>query len=252
MEPGLDSSLSSTIRVHLIDWESIIPVSGPNASSMILPFMKRLQTWCETGEIEYDLSHLVDAEDLTLPPQALKFGETLAKKIIREKRIMGQLDPGCMGMLNAVMNPAKLAGIGMPLELLSQSDLVAEMSLVSDKEAQSHLNWLIRRGAWFDWGTDPSEHLVHHQVLLQMKMYSAAARMVQRFGLSAIGIPYQIGLVRSVPASDLVEGMLNNSDRPEVTDPDTDKVIRKGKVIVHFNEGRHRLGHSPGVDAGHL
>jgi len=142
-----------------------------------------------------------------------------------------------MGMLNAVMNPAKLAGIGMPLELLSQSDLVAEMSLVSDKEAQSHLNWLLGRRAWFDWGTDPSEHLVHHQVLLQMKMYSAAARMVQRFGLSAIGIPYQIGLVRSVPTSDLAEGMLNNADRPDVSDPETNRIIRKGKVIVHFNEG---------------
>ena len=200
-------------------------------------FMKRLKTWCETGEIEYDLSHLVDAEDLTLPSQALTFGERLAKKIIREKRIMGQFDPGCMGMLNAVMNPAKLAGLGMPLELLSQSDLVAEMSLVSDEEAQSHLNWLIQKGAWFDWGTDPSEHLVHPQVISQMKMYSAAARMVQRFGLSAIGIPYQIGLVRSVPASDLAEGMLNNSDRPDVIDLETNKIIRKGKVIVHFNEG---------------
>jgi len=40
-----------------------------------------------------------------------------------------------------------------------------------------------------------------------------------------------------VPASDLAEGMLNNSDRPDVIDPETNKIIRKGKVIVHFNEG---------------
>jgi hypothetical protein len=72
---------------------------------------------------------------------------------------------------------------------------------------------------------------------MQMKMYSAAARIYLRYGLSAIGIPYQVGLVRSVPASDLVEGMLNNSERPDVIDPDTKKVIRKGKPIVHFNEG---------------
>jgi hypothetical protein len=72
---------------------------------------------------------------------------------------------------------------------------------------------------------------------MQMKMYSAAALIFHRFGLSAIGIPYQVGLVRAVPASDLPEGMLNNSDRPDVIDPDTRQIINRGKPIVHFNEG---------------
>jgi hypothetical protein len=142
-----------------------------------------------------------------------------------------------MGMLNAVINPAKLAGIGMPLELLNQSDLVAEMNLVGDEEAQKHLNWLVKKGVWFDWGTDQYEDLVYGQVLTQMKMYSAAARIYKRYGLSAIGIPYQYGLVRCVPASDLVEGMLNNSYRPNVKDPETKEIINKGKPIIHFNEG---------------
>jgi L-fucose isomerase-like protein len=200
-------------------------------------FMKRLENWRKTGEINYDMSHLVDAEGLKLSAKANRFGEDLAHDIIRKKRIMGQLDPGCMGMLNAVISPAKLGAIGMPVELLNQSDLVAEMALVDNQEAQNHVNWLVKKGAWFDWGTDQYEDLVHGQVLMQMKMYSAAARIYQRYGLSAIGIPYQVGLVRSVPASDLAEGMLNNSDRPDVIDLDTGKVIKKGKPIVHFNEG---------------
>jgi len=69
-----------------------------------------------------------------------------------------------------------------------------------------------------------------------MKMYSAAMRIYKRYGLSAIGIPYQYGLVRCCPASDLVEGMLNNADRPDVIDPETGKVISKGRAICHFNE----------------
>ncbi|MBI4557902.1 MAG: hypothetical protein HY706_10000 [Candidatus Hydrogenedentes bacterium] len=200
-------------------------------------FMKDLETWVRTGEVKHDLSHVADATDLQLSSQAMRFGEKLAKDIFREKRILGQLDPGCMGMLNAVIGPDKLGAIGMPLELLNQSDLLAEMNLVSECEAQSHLNWLVNKGVWFDWGSDTYQDLVHAQVLSQMKMYSAAGRMVQRYGLSAIGIPYQLGLVRCVPASDLVEGMLNNTDRPEVVDPDTRKVVRKGKPIPHFNEG---------------
>jgi len=43
--------------------------------------------------------------------------------------------------------------------------------------------------------------------------------------------------VRCCPASDLVEGMLNNADRPDVVDPATKKVVAKGKAIPHFNEG---------------
>lgn len=200
-------------------------------------FMQRLNTWCEKGEVEHDSSHLTDAETLKLSSDASKFGEDLARDILRNKRIMGQLDPGCMGMLNALINPAKLGAIGMPIELLNQSDLLAEMNLVGDREAQDHLNWLVRKGTSFNWGTDQFEELVYGQVLSQMKMYSAAVRIYARFGLSAIGIPYQLGLVRCVPASDLAEGMLNNSDRPCVMDPVSGKVIEEGQPIVHFNEG---------------
>jgi L-fucose isomerase-like protein len=200
-------------------------------------FMKKLGEWCKTGFVKHDESHVVDAAKLKLSSSAMKFGEKLASDIMREKRIMGQFDPGCMGMLNAVINPAKLGAAGMPVEYLNQSDLLAEMGLVSDEEAQKHLNWLVKKGMTFKWGSDPSFELVHSQVLGQMKMYSAALRLYKCYGLSAMGIPYQLGLQRCCPASDLVEGMLNNADRPDVIDPVTKKVIAKGLAIPHFNEG---------------
>ncbi len=200
-------------------------------------FMKRLEEWCKTGSIKYDMGHLVDASKLKLSDKAKKLGEELAADVLKNKRIMGQLDPGCMGMLNAVVGPDKLGKIGMPIELLNQSDLLAEMKLVSQEEAQKNLNWLVKKGAWFDWGHDGSTQLTPDQVVEQMKMYVAAARIYERYGLSAIGIPYQYGLVRSCPASDLVEGMLNNADRPDVKSYETGKTINKGEAIVHFNEG---------------
>lgn len=200
-------------------------------------FMKKLATWCKTRIIKHSMRHLTDAKKLKLSTKATKFGEKYAKDIRTERRIMGQFDPCSMGMLNTVMDPGKLGALGMPFEYLNQSDLLAEMELVSDEEAQGHLNWLLKKGTTFKWGTDPSVDLVHGQVISQMKMYSAAIRIYARFGLSAIGIPYQLGLVRCVPASDLVEGMLNNSERPDVRDPESGKIVNKGKPIVHFNEG---------------
>jgi L-fucose isomerase-like protein len=200
-------------------------------------FMKGLAEWVKTGNVDHDTTHLADAETLRLDPKAVQFGKRYADDIRKHRRIMGQLDPGCMGMLNAVMDPGKLGAVGMPIEYLNQSDLLAEMALVSDAEAQGHLDWLVKKGTWFDWGTNPDDKLTHAQIISQMKMYSAAGRLYKRYGLAAIGIPYQLGLVRCCPASDLVEGMLNNSDRPDIVDPETGKVIEQGKPIPHFNEG---------------
>jgi len=200
-------------------------------------FMKKLEEWQRRGTIRHSEKHLSDSADLKLNKDAEQFGRALAADIRKHRRIMGQLDPGCMGMLNAVMDPAKLGAVGLPIEYLNQSDLLAEMKLVSDEEAQKHLNWLVKKKAHFHWGTDTFTELTHGQVMSQMKMYSAAARIYQRYGLSAIGIPYQLGLVRSCPASDLVEGMLNNADRPAVKDPETRQIVQAGKPIVHFNEG---------------
>lgn len=200
-------------------------------------FMKQLETWCTTGEVKHDAKHISPGEDFKLSSAAEKFGEELAADIFKNRRIMGQFDPGCMGMLNAVLDPAKVGAVGLPVEYLNQSDLLAEMELVSDKEAQTHLNWLLRKGCNFHWGTDGFKELVQSQVLSQMKMYSAAGRMVARYGLSAIGIPYQLGLARQCPASDLIEGMLNNSDRPNIKDPESRQLVKKGAPIPHFNEG---------------
>ncbi|HPO12268.1 MAG TPA: fucose isomerase [Candidatus Hydrogenedentes bacterium] len=200
-------------------------------------FMKKLEDWCKTGKVVHSEKHVSNAASLKLSPAAKRFGNALAADIFKKRRIMGQFDPGCMGMLNAVIDPGKLGAAGMPIEYLNQSDLVAEMNLVSDQEAQKHLNWLVKKGANFHWGTDMYNDLVHGQVISQMKMYSAALRIYQRYGLSSVGIPYQLGLMRCVPASDLVEGMLNNTDRPAVRDPESGVIVAANQAIPHFNEG---------------
>jgi L-fucose isomerase-like protein len=67
-------------------------------------------------------------------------------------------------------------------------------------------------------------------------MYVAAVRMANDFGCDLIGIQYQQGLKDLLPASDLVEGMLNNSDRPPVRSRDSDRVLFEGQPVIHFNE----------------
>src|ERR1700755_1545453 len=63
-----------------------------------------------------------------------------------------------------------------------------------------------------------------------------ALRLADDFGCATIGIQYQQGLKDLLPASDLVEGMLNNGNRPPVRSRDGKRVLFEGKPVIHFNE----------------
>jgi hypothetical protein len=76
-------------------------------------------------------------------------------------------------------------------------------------------------------------------------MYIAALRIADDFGCAAIGIQYQQGLKDLTPASDLVEGLLNNVNRPPVTQAGGNRVLYAGEALPHFNE----VDECAGVDA---
>jgi hypothetical protein len=73
-------------------------------------------------------------------------------------------------------------------------------------------------------------------VLQQCKMYIAALRIADEFGCATIGIQYQQGLKDLAPASDLVEGTLNNVDRPPAYRKNFGAEILPGEALPHFNE----------------
>jgi hypothetical protein len=85
-------------------------------------------------------------------------------------------------------------------------------------------------------GPNHAEHLTDDQIRLQCKMYVAAVRIADDFGCDAIGIQYQQGLKDLLPASDLVEGTLNNTDRPPVKSRDGRRELYAGQPLPHFNE----------------
>ena len=107
---------------------------------------------------------------------------------------------------------------GVFKERLSQSALAYAASQVSKREAEEVYRWLRSTGMKFRFGRNPETDLTKDQVIEQCRMYVAAVRIAHQFGCDLIGIQYQQGLKDTLPASDLVEGMLNNSDRPPVKD----------------------------------
>ena len=194
-----------------------------------------LMTWLDTGSLAHDLSHV---RDLGALPQSAEteLGRALAAQLRTEKAIIGVFDEGCMGMYNAIIDDELLNPIGIYKERLSQSALVAEMARVSDAEAQAVRHWLDAAGMTFHTGTDEATQLTDAQLLSQFKMYIAAVRMSDDFGLDAVGIQYQQGLKDTVPASDLAEGLLNNAERPPVLSRDGGRELYAGHPLPHFNE----------------
>lgn len=194
-----------------------------------------LRTWLETGALTHDTSHVRPLP--ALPEDAeTELGVALAGRLRTEKAIIGVLDEGCMGMYNAIIDDELLNPLGIYKERLSQSALVVEMNKVTDEEAQAVRDWLNAAGMTFHTGSDEATELTDAQLLSQFRMYIAALRIADDFGLDAIGIQYQQGLKDTVPASDLAEGLLNNVERPAVLSRDGSRELYAGAPLPHFNE----------------
>jgi len=199
-------------------------------------FRDGLRQWLAEGTVTHDQSHVKDLRLLKLPLADEQIGKRAARELKQQKAILGVFDEGCMGMFNAIIPDELLHPTGLFKERLSQSTLFAVMQQVTEAEAREVLNWLLKKGMKFQWGQDEQTELTEAQTLQQCKMYVAAVRLADEFGCSAIGIQYQQGLKDLSPASDLVEGLLNNVDRPPVREAKSDRVLFAGESLPHFNE----------------
>jgi hypothetical protein len=199
-------------------------------------FLAGLRKWLSGEVVKHDLSHVRPLSSMKLPPKAEEIGTHLAAELRRGKAIMGIFDEGCMGMYNAIIPDELLHPTGVFKERLSQSALFAEMKQVSGEEACEVRCWLDDRGMKFATGPNPETDLTDEQILDQCRMYIAALRIADDFGCDAIGIQYQQGLKDLAPASDLVEGLLNNVDRPPVKARNNGRILYEGSALPHFNE----------------
>ena len=199
-------------------------------------FRHALRKWLKKGSVRHDTSHVAPLKKVKVGAKERRLGEALAKQMQRDKAIMGVFDEGCMGMFNAIIPDALLNPTGVFKERLSQSALYYESTRVGDDEARDVRRWMEERGMKFVTGPDEESDLTDNQILQQCKTYVAALRVADDFGCDTIGIQYQQGLKDLLPASDLVEGTLNNADRPPVRSRDGSRVLYPDQPLPHFNE----------------
>jgi len=199
-------------------------------------FRDSLMRWLRDGRVKHKTPQVTKWRNVQIGAKEQRLGEALAEQLRREKAIMGIFDEGCMGMFNAIIPDSLLNPLGVFKERLSQSALYFETTQVGDEEAHAVRRWLEERGMKFKTGGNDQEDLTDAQIHQQCKMYIAAMRIADDFGCQAIGIQYQQGLKDLLPASDLAEGTMNNSDRPPVRSRDGSRVLYEGEPLPHFNE----------------
>ncbi len=205
-------------------------------------FKTRLRQWLKTGRCSHPTQHVKPLTQIKVPAGARRLGESLAAQLRRDKAIMGVFDEGCMGMFNAIIPDHLLHATGIFKERLSQSALYYGATQVRDSEAHAVYQWYRRQGMKFHTGPNDATDLTERQILWQCKTYIAAVRIAADFGCDCIGIQYQQGLKDLLPASDLVEGTLNNADRPPVKSRDGKRMLYAGKPLTHFNEADECAG----------
>lgn len=200
-------------------------------------FVDGLKSWLASGRIDHDVSHLkvVDASHPLMKSEAGKVGIRVGEYSLRHKEIIGLFDTYCMGMMNGVFPLKALADIGLPLESLSQSDLLMEMAKVPTSLREECLAYYEKRGMKFLWGKDGATELTREQVLEQCAMLIALGRFTDRFGLTSVGVQYQQGLARACAASDFAEGAIGSTDRFPIPTEDG-RIVRPGKPIPCVNE----------------
>ena len=208
-------------------------------------FTNGLSSWIKKGKIKHNTSHITRYAKAHVPDKIARIGTKFAEAFRERQAIMGVFDEGCMGMYNAIVPDELLNKLGLYKERLSQSALFAKMLTVPAIESRAALDWLVKRGMTFHFGTNEETELTQAQVLQQLAMYIAAVRIADEFGCRMIGIQYQQGLKDLAPASDLAEGLMNNVERPPVRHEVTKKILFEGEALPHFNE----VDECAGIDA---
>ncbi|HBT78215.1 MAG TPA: hypothetical protein DEB39_15120, partial [Planctomycetaceae bacterium] len=200
-------------------------------------FLERLEKWLKTGVLKHSTSHLTALKRQAVTSTNRILGEKLAAELRAGKAILGVFHDGDTGTYNTILPDESLFGLGIFKERLSLAELYYEAGRITDEEARDVYRWIMAKGMTFHLGENEETDLTLRQILPQCKVYIAVLRLADRYGCTAIGIQGVQGLKYLLPAVDLAEGILGNTERPPIKAPGSSRYFFEGRPFLHFYAG---------------
>ena len=176
-------------------------------------FMERLETWCDTGTVDYDRGSIRTAPQAS--PAAAGIARAVHDEMSRRRPIALMLGDTSMGMTNGYFGPRLLHKLGFTEHKVDQAWIIDYGEQVSDRRIEEALAFVNDKGIVFHYGENGADDFDADATREQLRDYLAILDLVKEFKADCVGWQYQLGLIKRRPPSDFAEGLLNSACRPE-------------------------------------
>jgi L-fucose isomerase-like protein len=176
-------------------------------------FMARLDEWCRTGRIAYPEDELHYQAPIGAAASAL--AAEVAREIRARRILILMLGDTSMGMINAYFGPRRLAPHGFSEHKIDQAWIIDRGRRIAGTRIDAALAFVRDKGLTFHWRAPGAEDFDEAATREQLRDYLAVLDLLHEYEADCLGWQYQLGLLPLRPPSDLAEGLLNSSCRPE-------------------------------------
>ncbi|HKQ68238.1 MAG TPA: hypothetical protein VJT73_02815, partial [Polyangiaceae bacterium] len=176
-------------------------------------FMDRLSEWCSTGRISYDEGEI--AYHAPVSATAALIAREVADDVRRRRILVLMLGDTSMGMINGYFGPRLLSRYGFSEHKVDQAWIIDRGRRVDGRRIEAALSFVEEKGMQFHWGEGGAKDFDENATREQLRDYLVVLDMIDEFKADCLGWQYQLGLIPLRPPSDLAEGLLNGTCRPE-------------------------------------
>jgi L-fucose isomerase-like protein len=118
-------------------------------------------------------------------------------------------------MINGYFGPRLLAPYGFSEHKIDQAWLIDRGRRIEDERIDAALAFVKDKGLTFHWKEDGADDFDENSSREQLRDYLTVLDLLDEFKADCLGWQYQLGLIPLRPPSDLAEGLLNSTCRPE-------------------------------------
>jgi L-fucose isomerase-like protein len=176
-------------------------------------FMAQLDEWCTTGAIRYGTQEIRYHAPISASASALALD---VAREIRERRVLIlMLGDTSMGMINGYFGPRLLNRHGFTEHKVDQAWIIDRGRRIEQKRIEEAYAFVKNKGLTFHHGARDAADFDENASKEQLRDYLVALDLLAEFKADCLGWQYQLGLIPLRPPSDLAEGLLNSTCRPE-------------------------------------